>query len=312
MDEELSQVGPECPVCGETFAEPWLSAPDRFHGGRSPFQLLRCRACTLVWTHDAPPPKEIGRFYGHDYDSALSRAGADASHWRSRCEAVRAYKQGGALLDLGCSTGGFLNAMKGPSWTLHGIEMSADTARHAEATAGASVFVGGVLDAPFSPHSFDVITCFHVLEHLYQPKEVMDRVASWLKPGGIFFLMVPNIDSAGARMFGSYWYALELPRHLFHYSPESLRRLTAGAGLETLSLTTHRELFVEKSIRYVVDGAAARVGLARRPLSQSEPPSLVWRVLRKGLYLTTAPFVNGAARLMGSGESIHGLFVKTA
>src|ERR1035438_10453930 len=71
--------------------------------------------------------------------------------------------------------------------------------------------------------SFDVITCFDVLEHLYEPRKVMARVGEWLKPGGIFYVLVPNVDSAEARAFGSYWHGLELPRHLFHYSPASLK-----------------------------------------------------------------------------------------
>ena len=65
-----------------------------------------------------------------------------------------------------------------------------------------------------------------------------------VETGGIFYAMMPNIHSAGARIFGSHWYALELPRHLFHYSPVSLRALAAAAGLEDVSVTTHREVFI--------------------------------------------------------------------
>ena len=60
---------------------------------------------------------------------------------------------------------------------------------------------------------------------------VMARVAEWLKPGGIFYVLVPNVDSAEGRVFGSYWHGLELPRHLFHYSPASLKFLAESAGL---------------------------------------------------------------------------------
>ena len=83
----------------------------------------------------------------------------------------------------------------------------------------------------FRRESFDVITCFDVLEHLYEPRQVMARVGEWLKPGGIFYVLVPNVDSAEARVFGSYWHGLELPRHLFHYSPASLKFLAESAGL---------------------------------------------------------------------------------
>ena len=90
--------------------------------------------------------------------------------------------------------------------------MSAECAKTAEARSGAQVFVGNILDAPFPPESFDVITCFDVLEHLYEPRRVMARVSEWLKPGGMFYVLVPNVDSAEARVFGSYWHGLELPQ----------------------------------------------------------------------------------------------------
>ena len=61
--------------------------------------------------------------------------------------------------------------------------------------------MGDILEAPFPPESFDVITCFDVLEHLYEPRQVMTQGGKWLKPGGIFYVLVPNIDSAEARVF---------------------------------------------------------------------------------------------------------------
>jgi SAM-dependent methyltransferase len=189
--------------------------------------------------------------------------------------------------------------------------MSDSVAKRAEARCGAQVFVGDILDAPFAPRSFDVVTCFHVLEHLYQPREVLAAAERWLKPDGIFYAMMPNIDSAGARIFRSYWYALELPRHLYHFSPASLRNLAASVGLEEVSLTTHREVFAEASIRYIFDEAFRRAGLFRSPLSQAKAARLPWRIVRKSLRLTLLPVLTGLASLAGDGESIHAVLKKT-
>ena len=134
--------------------------------------------------------------------------------------------------------------------------------RAAEAKTGAQVFVGHILDATFPRESFDVITCFDVLEHLYEPRRVMARVGEWLKPGGIFYVLVPNIDSAESRVFGSYWHGLELPRHLFHYSPAALQCLAESAGLQVVSLETRRNPAVGTSLRYVWDDV---FGAARYP-----------------------------------------------
>ena len=79
------------------------------------------------------------------------------------------------------------------------------------AKSGLEVFLGDILDALFAPTSFDAITCFHAFEHLDRHREVLANVFERLRPGGIFYTMVPNIDSGGSPIFKSYWYALELP-----------------------------------------------------------------------------------------------------
>jgi 2-polyprenyl-3-methyl-5-hydroxy-6-metoxy-1,4-benzoquinol methylase len=301
-----------CPTCGCDGAEDLLQAPDRFHGRTELYRLVRCPACSLVWLQDPPAPAEIGVHYGLDYDRAIARGGADPDHWRERRDTVLRYRSEGSILDLGCSSGGFLTAMRSPSWKLFGIEMSDIVAKQAEMSCGADVFVGEILDAPFAPASFDVITCFHVFEHLYQPREVLAKVSKWLKPGGIFYTMMPNIDSAGAHIFRSYWYALELPRHLYHFSPKSLRKVATSVGLEKVSLTTNRELFIESSVRYMLDEGFRRLGSPRVPLSQAKDASIPWKVVRKMFRLTILPILTGAASLAGDGESIHAIFRKTA
>jgi SAM-dependent methyltransferase len=186
-------------------------------------------------------------------------------------------------------------------------EAVADVARR---QCGAEVFVGDALEATFASSSFDAITCFHVLEHLHQPRQVLERVSNWLKPGGIFYAMMPNIDSAGAKIFGTYWYALELPRHVCHYSPVSLTMLARSVGLEPISVTTHRELFFESSVRYLIDALMRRAGLSRVPLAEAGQAGVPWRVVRKAFRLTLLPVFSALASLAGEGESIHAIFQK--
>lgn len=200
--------------------------------------------------------------------------------------------------------------MKSPAWKLYGVEMSGEVAKRAVESTGAHIFVGDVLDAPFASGSFDVITCFHVFEHMYEPRAVLEKVADWLKPGGLFYTMVPNIDSAGAKIFQSYWYALELPRHLFHFSPVSLGKICGSVGLEAVSVTTHREVFIERSVRYIADHILEQVGITRAPMAQDKMPGIPFRVVRKAFRLTVLPVLNGIASLAGDGESIHAIFKK--
>lgn len=306
-------IGEACSLCGSPSTSEFLTAPDRFHGRSAKYTLNRCASCSLVWLQDPPLPEDMGQHYGPDYDRAVALAGDSPERWRGRVQVLNEMKpEGGSLLDLGCSSGGFLEAVRSPRWTLCGIEMSQPVAQRAESRSGATVFVGDILDAPYPAGSFDAITCFHVFEHLYEPVRVLERVSEWLRPGGVFYLMVPNIESVGARVFRSYWYALELPRHLYHFSPRSLTHLAQAVGLETVSVTANRELFVEKSAGYWIDDLMRKCGRPRLPLASRPQPGVAFRAVRKAFRLTAIPALNGVAALFGDGESIHAIFTKSA
>ena len=303
-----------CPICGTPSLLNWLAAPDWFHGRTKKYQLLRCSSCSLVWLKDPPSPAEMGEHYGEAYDRAISTASKTSEHWFGRRDAVLHFKNSGALLDLGCGSGGFLSAIKGPSWQLYGVEMSDNAAAIARDRCGAQVFVGDVLDAPFQPNSFEAITCFNVFEHMYEPDAVLAQVAKWLKPGGVFYTMMPNIDSAATRIFGSYWYALELPRHLYHFSPATLKKLGENSGLTVVSIKTHRELYFETSVRYAIDDLLRKFGIQRKSVADSypDPSSIPWRAVRKVFRVAAMPVINAAASLYGDGETITAVFTKNA
>jgi SAM-dependent methyltransferase len=300
-----------CPICKKMGAREWLQGPDRLHGRHEVYRLMRCSACSLVWLRHPPEPAEMHLHYTDAYHKLISSAGENSpGRWGFRKEALAPYKQSGALLDLGCSSGSFLESMKGEPWKLYGIEMSAEGAKTAEERSKARVFVGDILEAPFPQESFDVVTCFDVLEHLYEPRRVMARVGEWLKPGGIFYVLVPNVNSAEARVFGSYWHGLELPRHLFHYSPASLKFLAESAGLRGVSLETRRNPAVGTSLRYVGDDVFGAVGIRRTPVAYRAEASLPWRAVRKLVRMTVLRGLLAMAPLVGGGESIHAIFRK--
>jgi 2-polyprenyl-3-methyl-5-hydroxy-6-metoxy-1,4-benzoquinol methylase len=314
-DEQVSPIASHslalCPVCGQAGAREWLRAPDRFHGRREQYRLARCQACSLVWLSNPPQPSDMRLHYTDAYHKLISAAGQNSPHrWRDRKAAFAPYKQSGALLDLGCSSGAFLESLKGDSWLLFGIEMSVEEAKTAEARSGASVFVGDIPEAPFGSESFDVITCFDVLEHVYDPRRVMAKVQEWLKPGGIFYVLVPNIDSAEARVFRSYWHGLELPRHLSHFSPASLGNLARSVGLRDVSLETRRNPAVGTSLRYLWDDAFSAIAIGRTPVAYRGEAGLPWRATRKLARMTVLRALLAMAPLAGGGESIHGIFRK--
>jgi SAM-dependent methyltransferase len=253
----------------------------------------------------------MSQHYGPDYDKYIGAAGdSSPERWQKRRQTITEYKSGGVLLDLGCSSGSFLASLQKSSWKLFGIEMSPDAGAKATARSGANVFVGDILDAPFKPESFDVITCFDVLEHVYSPIRVLQKVRDWLKPGGIFYALVPNIDSAEARIFGSYWYGLELPRHLTHFSPGSLKSMAGSVGLEELQVLTARNSAFEASIRYILDDLLRSIRISRSALAHAVEPGLPFKIVRRLFRISIMPILAGAVSLAGAGESIHAVFTK--
>jgi SAM-dependent methyltransferase len=299
-----------CPICGNAGAREWLRAPDRFHGRQQEYTLLRCLGCGVVWLSQPPKPDELCLHYTQAYHKLISGAGHNPSRWNERRRDLARYKESGAILDLGCSSGSFLESLHSRSWKLYGVEISPNEAKVAEMRTGAQVFVGNALDAPFAANSFDVITCFDVLEHLYEPRQVITKIAQWLKPGGILHIQVPNIDSAEARVFRTYWHGLELPRHLFHYSPASLKLLAESAGLQEVLLETRRNPAVGTSLRYVWDDLFRSVGIRRTPVAYRAEATLPWRAARKLVRLTVLRFLLTLAPLAGGGEAIHAIFRK--
>jgi len=302
-----------CPLCGDGQVVHFISAPDRFHWRRDEYSLLRCSTCSCVWLTSPPKPEEMWLHYDEDYHRAIMAAGEKSapSRWQRQRELISRHKKCGAILDIGCSSGGFLGTMKGESWKLCGIEMEATTAAKAKAATGAEVFVGDAVDAPISAESFDVITCFDVLEHIYQPRQFLTKVLEWLRPGGIFYAGLPNIDSWEARMLGTYWYGLELPRHLFHFSPRSLRYVMTSLGFQEISVTTPPTSYVEHSVSYICSGVLQRIGISPVPMAKRGPRSIPSRAFRKALRLSLVEPFGLLASLAGSGASIETVFGKS-
>jgi 2-polyprenyl-3-methyl-5-hydroxy-6-metoxy-1,4-benzoquinol methylase len=303
-----------CPSCGGGNIRDLLQAPDRFHLRRELYRLVRCQSCQSVWQVNPPSPRAMGEHYTEDYHKAIVAAGEGSaeSRWKDQVKLISREKSGGAILDMGCSSGGFLSTMRGPAWKLYGIEMEESTAVRAREATGAEVFVGDVMAAPFAPGSFDVITCFDVLEHVYSPRQFLAKVMELLKPGGIYYAMMPNIDSWEARFFGTHWFGLELPRHISHFSPRSLRYLLTELGFEEVSLKTPVVSYVERSAGYVCSSAMEKLGFAPTSQAKAKPRSLPAKVVRRGVRMTVIGPLAHIASLAGAGPCIEVVFRKPA
>ena len=168
--------------------------------------FFRCSGCSLVWLSNAPLPQEMHHHYTRllPTGSSLPRRGRlPLTAGRLHGKKLTQRKRSGAVLDLGCSSGAFLESLKGESWERYGIEMSAECARRAEARTGGPCFCGRHHGSTFPcwklSMSSPALTCSRA--PLRASTSVLAKVREWLKPGGIFYVQVPNIDSGGGEGF---------------------------------------------------------------------------------------------------------------
>ena len=312
MESPKRQGGLDCPLCGTAGASDFLLAPDRFHLREEKYRLMRCSQCTCVWQPEPPAPGAMGAHYTEDYHNAIMRAGESntGTRWKLQHELIAKFKKDGRILDIGCSSGAFLGTMDRSRWELYGTEISPETAEIARMSTGAQIFTGEASDAPYPQDCFDVITSFDLLEHVYDPRAFLMKVREWLRPGGIYCLNLPNIDSWEARLFGSYWYGLEMPRHVTHFSPKSLSRAMQSLGFEQAVLVTPPVAYVERSANYVAGALWSKLGFRTVSQAEAKRDGLLWKAVRRGLRMAIVEPFGRLASWSGAGGSMLAVFRK--
>jgi len=178
------------------------------------------------------------------------------------CDVVISARKGGRLLDVGCGTGIFLDMMRRRGeWEVFGVEINEEAARYARGKLQLDVFAGELGEASFPTAHFDVVTLWHVLEHLHEPRLVLQEIYRILRDDGWLLLSLPNAASYEAQAFGEFWAGLDVPRHLYFFTPTAIRELLRQEGFETVKLRTksimgaYRTLTL--SLGFVVDEKVA-------------------------------------------------------
>lgn len=212
------------------------------------YDLLRCDGCGLVFVGDPPSELEVEAFYSAaaDYHSelldpanpAFERMRGIARQHLAMLGRSIPKPQGLKLLDIGCSSGLFLDEARKVGFDVHGAELSPDTARFARDHFCLDVQPGDWRNGGYDDASFDVITLFDVIEHLPDPKSELQAIMRLLKPGGILLQSTPNIEGLFPRLSYllasrlDYWPHPEPPHHLYQFSVDTLSALTCAAGYE--------------------------------------------------------------------------------
>ncbi len=223
----------KCDLCGLDDVESLLTGKDRLLGGEEEFGVVRCRNCGLIYTNPRPTRKEISRYYPSRYSAfSFSQGGVVGLLRRALLEReVRKVRslmgEVGRVLEVGCGTGEYLVALQQvKGWSVMGLEPSPYAAQIAK-ERGLEMVTGTLEEAGLSDEAFDLVILRHVLEHLPSPSHTLGEVRRLLVDGGFCLLTLPDIGSWEAKLMGRFWYDLDLPRHLYHFTKMSLFNLLA-------------------------------------------------------------------------------------
>lgn len=223
----------QCPLCKNEL-ETVFSTKDYLVSGEK-FDIVECSDCRLRLTSPFPDTDKIGSYYKSD--AYISHADESKGVFDSIYNFVRLYMLGrkrniveksfenkqGTILDIGCGTGHFLNSMKENGWDVKGV----DASQKAQELVKSKFEIDGMTPEDWlnSDETYDVITCWHSLEHVHEPWVYLDKVKSQLSSGGVLIVALPNYESTDGNKYGANWAAYDTPRHLYHFTPSSIEKI---------------------------------------------------------------------------------------
>jgi len=234
MEEQIITYS-SCPVCGSAALHKSLSALDYLVSGKE-FAIWQCEQCALRFTQNVPDVFSIGPYY--QSDNYISHSETSKGIVNRLYHFVRTLTlsdkrrlilsatqlENGKMLDIGAGTGAFVHHMKSKGWQATGLEPDEAARRNALNVHNVNLLYSEAF-FQFPADSFDVITMWHVLEHVHDLHGYMEQLKKILKPEGRIFIAVPNYESYDASFYKSFWAAYDVPRHLYHFSPETIFQL---------------------------------------------------------------------------------------
>lgn len=231
-----------CPWCGNQTEKTYMKVKDYFLT-QEEFELVQCNHCGLLFTTPRPAPDVIGRYYKSEdyYSHQQNQHGfipriyekVKTINLKNKVKMAIGELSPGRLLDIGCGVGDFLLQVKKSGWEIMGIEPSDDAKTIAKTRLGFNPMDPSEYDSLLDA-SFDVITLWHVLEHVDDLKFQTKQLERLLKPGGRLIIALPNFQSFDCQFYKEKWAAWDVPRHLNHFSSDCLCGIFTSIGFQHL------------------------------------------------------------------------------
>jgi len=249
VDSGIEWEETACLLCGGDNWSPLVEAPDPTPDGAGRwFMVVQCCDCGLCFTNPRPTLDSIGQFYRDDYfpHQPLDDDTGHTHWWQRLAPRWQDWRKclprhgEGRLLDFGCGDGTFLLRMRRQGWNVVGVDACAAIVDQLRDRFGLGALAGSLPHPELANESFDVITMWHALEHTHQPMDILRSAHALLSGGGKLIVAVPNIDCCAFRWFGQAWRALDLPRHLVHFAPWTLRLMLHRAGFRQIRMRMQR------------------------------------------------------------------------
>jgi SAM-dependent methyltransferase len=308
---ELQLEDVPCPLCGDARREPAIRARDHNFGVPGVFTVVRCGQCGFHYMCPRPTDATLAFAYPEVYAWGY-QSGRDPAHLRAfeeRLRILRSVQAQGRLLEVGCSAGHFLDITRKAGYEVAGVEPDERTAAFAREHYGLDVRNGTLEHAGLSGAGFDIICMFDVLEHIATPRECLAAARACLKPAGRLVLKVPNFSCLERRLWRQYWYGIDLPRHLLHFTPETLARMLESAGFDRIRIlhTGEPNYGVQSFFRWARHRLGRKSGSAEATALQDLAPVLRHRGIKNGIAGTLSAANRLPARLLartGQGNSL--------
>lgn len=274
--EYLGTYNKACDRCGSEQTIALFQNKDYISG--EAFTVQGCAQCGLARTAFPYDTSTLERYYGEAYYGDEGRRFVGVMEWMvgrfraGRVDTVlRFHRSGspGSILDVGCGRGLMLASLKARGWSCAGTEVSDQLAARLRERGIAVYAAANLADCHLPAESFDVITLWHSLEHVAHPAQTTREVSRLLKPGGVMIVETPNLASWQAAVGGGRWFHLDTPRHLYHFSADTLRGMLADAGLKPIRVST---LSLEQGIYGMVQTLLNRV---------TREPNVLYSLLKK-------------------------------